>query len=69
MLVGVAAFITWFMFRRRPRWRAADPLRHHLLPLVGALFIMLMGGEESGEAQCPLGRAVGDADHGLPCRC
>ena len=46
MLIGVAAFITWFMFRAGSRLMTSWPILSvtTFLPLVGALFIMLMRG-------------------------
>ncbi len=66
MLIGVAALITWFMFAGggalMPSWPILSVTT--FLPLVGALFILLLrGDDEAAQAQRPLGRAVDHADH------
>ena len=49
MLIGVAAFITWFMFAGRPLM-ASWPILSVVtfLPLAGALFIALLREDETG---------------------
>ena len=64
MLIGVAAFITWFMFEGvATDGELANPLRRHFLPLVGALFIVLMRRGCGCRPQRALGGAVDDPDH------
>ena len=48
MLIGVAALITWFMFAGGGALMASWPILSvtTFLPLVGALFIMLLRGED-----------------------
>ena len=80
MLIGVAAFITWFMFAAGGALMTSWPILSvtTFLPLVGALFIMLLvrGDDDAGAAQRALGRAVDHARHlrgvagaGLALRC
>ena len=66
MLIGVAALITWFMFARRSGLMMSWPILSvtTFLPLVGALFIMLLRGDGAAEQpQRALGRALDHADH------
>ena len=65
MLIGVAAFITWFMFAGRAADdELADPLRRHL-PAAGRRAVHHAGARRrrARQAQRALGRAVDHARH------
>ena len=65
MLIGVAALITWFMFRAGPSdGELAHPLGHDL-PAAGgrAVHHDAARRRQSRQAQRPLDRALDDADH------
>ena len=65
MLIGAAAFITWFMFSGGSALMASWPILSvtTFLPLVGVLFHRDAEGGRGRRAQRPLGRALDHAHH------